>query len=123
MCGIFGYIGKKDVVKVTMAGLKKLEYRGYDSAGIAGVKHGKIVYCKEVGKVAVLEKEVETAKIILDVGIAQTRWATHGQPNKINAHPHLDTAQSLAVVHNGIIENYEALKKTLIDKDNKKKNG
>lgn len=116
MCGIFGYIGPKDVVKTTINGLKKLEYRGYDSAGIAGVKNDKIVYCKEVGKVAILEKEVEAAKIVLDVGIAQTRWATHGQPSKINAHPHLDNNQSLAVVHNGIIENYEALKKTLLAK-------
>ena len=82
-------------LKTTIDGLKKLEYRGYDSAGIAGVKNGKIVYCKEVGKVAVLEKEVEDAHLDLDVAIAQTRWATHGQPSKINAHPHLDNEQSL----------------------------
>jgi glutamine---fructose-6-phosphate transaminase (isomerizing) len=116
MCGIFGYIGPKNVVKTTIDGLKKLEYRGYDSAGIAGVKDGKIYYCKEVGKVAVLEKEVEEARLSLDVGIAQTRWATHGQPSKVNAHPHLDNKESVAVVHNGIIENYESLKKALIDK-------
>lgn len=116
MCGIFGYVGKKNVVKTTIDGLKRLEYRGYDSAGIAGVKDGKILYCKEVGKVAVLEKEVEKAGLVLDVGIAQTRWATHGQPSKVNAHPHLDNAGSIAVVHNGIIENYESLKKTLIEK-------
>lgn len=115
MCGIFGYIGPKNVVKTTIDGLKRLEYRGYDSAGIAGVKNGKIHYCKEVGKVAVLEKEVKEARLDLDVGIAQTRWATHGQPSKVNAHPHLDNAGSIAVVHNGIIENYESLKKTLID--------
>lgn len=114
MCGIFGYIGSKNVVKTTIDGLKKLEYRGYDSAGIAGVKDGKILYCKEVGKVAVLEKEVEEVGLVLDVGIAQTRWATHGQPSKVNAHPLLDNAESLAVVHNGIIENYESLKKTLM---------
>ncbi|HEV8052050.1 MAG TPA: glutamine--fructose-6-phosphate transaminase (isomerizing) [Parachlamydiaceae bacterium] len=114
MCGIFGYIGPKDVVKTTISGLKKLEYRGYDSAGIAGIKDGKIVYCKEAGKVAVLEKEVEAAKMSVDVGIAQTRWATHGQPSKINAHPHLDNNETIAVVHNGIIENYESLKKSLI---------
>lgn len=116
MCGIFGYIGPKNVVKTTINGLKKLEYRGYDSAGIAGIKDGKIVYRKEVGKVAVLEKEVEAANLVLDVAIAQTRWATHGQPSKINAHPHLDNDQSLAVVHNGIIENYEVLKQSLISK-------
>jgi len=113
MCGIFGYVGKKDAVKTAMTGLKKLEYRGYDSAGIAGVKNGKVYYCKEAGKVAVLEKEVEASHLELDVAIAQTRWATHGQPTKINAHPHLDTARTLAVVHNGIIENYESLRAEL----------
>jgi len=113
MCGIFGYIGKKDVVKTTINGLKKLEYRGYDSAGIAGIMNGKIYHCKEAGKVAVLEESVEKAHLKLEVAIAQTRWATHGQPTKINAHPHLDNAQSLAVVHNGIIENYESLRKAL----------
>lgn len=116
MCGIFGYIGPKNVVAMTLNGLKKLEYRGYDSAGIAGVQNGKIAYCKEVGKVSVLEKEIEAAHLKLDVGIAQTRWATHGQPSKINAHPHLDNLESLAVVHNGIIENYESLKQSLIAK-------
>lgn len=113
MCGIFGYIGPKNVVKTTIDGLKKLEYRGYDSAGIAGIKNGKIAFIKEVGKVDVLEKEVKEKNLVLDVGIAQTRWATHGQPNKINAHPHLDNDESIAVVHNGIIENYESLKKML----------
>lgn len=114
MCGIFGYIGPKNVVKTIISGLKKLEYRGYDSAGIAGIKDAKIIYCKEAGKVAVLEKEVEAAKMSVDVGIAQTRWATHGQPSKVNAHPHLDSEETVAVVHNGIIENYESLKRSLI---------
>lgn len=113
MCGIFGYIGPKDVVSTTISGLKKLEYRGYDSAGIAGVKDGKIFFCKEVGKVAALEKEIEKGKLVLDVGIAQTRWATHGVPSKVNAHPHFDNAKSVAIVHNGIIENHEALRKML----------
>ena len=116
MCGIFGYIGKQDAVHTALNGLKKLEYRGYDSAGIAGVKNGKILFCKEVGKVAALEKEVDAAKLTLDVAITQTRWATHGQPSKINAHPHLDNKQSLAVVHNGIIENYESLRTELTAK-------
>lgn len=114
MCGIFGYIGQRNAVKTTMNGLKKLEYRGYDSAGIAGVSKGNILFCKEVGKVEILEKEVEAAHLSLELAIAQTRWATHGVPSKVNAHPHFDEKQTLAVVHNGIIENYESLKNTLI---------
>ncbi len=114
MCGIFGYIGPRDAVKTTLKGLKNLEYRGYDSAGIAGVQNGKIVFCKEMGKIAALEKEVAAANLNLHVAIAQTRWATHGKPSKLNAHPHFDNANSLALVHNGIIENHEALRKQLI---------
>lgn len=116
MCGIFGYVGKKNSAKLALEGLKKLEYRGYDSAGIAGINKGKIEYCKEVGKVSALEKEVKDAKLHLDAAIAHTRWATHGKPSKINAHPHLDANRSLAVVHNGIIENYDTLKKMLKEK-------
>lgn len=114
MCGIFGYIGTKNAVKTTLGGLKNLAYRGYDSAGIAGIKNGKLLYCKEVGKIAALEKEVDAVKLDVDVAIAQTRWATHGTPTKVNAHPHFDNAHSLALVHNGIIENHEALRKKLI---------
>lgn len=114
MCGIFGYIGPRDTVTTTLNGLKRLAYRGYDSAGIAGVTQGQIKYCKEVGKIEVLEKAIESAHFSLDVAIAQTRWATHGKPSKINAHPHLDNASTLAVVHNGIIENYESLRKNLL---------
>ncbi len=113
MCGIFGYVGKKNPVKMVINGLKRLEYRGYDSAGIAGVKDGKLYYCKEVGKVSVLEKAVEQAHLDVDVAIAQTRWATHGKPSKVNAHPHFDTQHTLALVHNGIIENHEALRTQL----------
>ncbi|CRX39145.1 glutamine--fructose-6-phosphate transaminase (isomerizing) [Estrella lausannensis] len=113
MCGIFGYIGKKDPVKTAIDGLKRLEYRGYDSAGIAGVKDGKILFCKEVGKVAQLEKEVEKQQFSLDIAIAHTRWATHGEPTVPNAHPHVDMMGSLAVVHNGIIENYSEIKEAL----------
>ncbi|MBA3814974.1 MAG: glutamine--fructose-6-phosphate transaminase (isomerizing) [Parachlamydiaceae bacterium] len=116
MCGIFGYIGPKDAVKTTLAGLKKLEYRGYDSAGIAGVKNGQILHCKEVGKVSILESRVEQSHLSLDIAIAQTRWATHGKPSKVNAHPHFDQKQSLALVHNGIIENHSALRKMLAEK-------
>lgn len=114
MCGIFGYIGSKDPVKVAIDGLKKLEYRGYDSAGLAGVDHqGKLAYCKEVGKIAVLEQALNTNHLELQMAIAQTRWATHGKVTKANAHPLFDAAFSLAVVHNGIIENHEVLRKQL----------
>lgn len=116
MCGIFGYVGKKNAVEISMNGLKKLEYRGYDSAGIAGVKNGKIVYSKEVGKVAVLQNEVIKSGLQADVAIAHTRWATHGIPSVANAHPHFDVANSLAVVHNGIIENHEMLRALLVAK-------
>lgn len=116
MCGIFGYIGKQNPIKTTLNGLKKLEYRGYDSAGIAGVKSGKIYYCKEAGKISVLEEALDKLHLEVDVAIAQTRWATHGKPSQINAHPHFDASQSLAVVHNGIIENYEALRTELKEK-------
>lgn len=113
MCGIFGYIGPKNVVKTVLSGLKKLEYRGYDSAGIAGIHEGKIAFAKEVGKISELEAEVTKSGLKLDIGVAHTRWATHGRPSKVNAHPHFDTKHSLAVVHNGIIENYEPLKEAL----------
>lgn len=115
MCGIFGYIGKKDALKTGLEGLKKLEYRGYDSAGIAGIKDHTLFTWKEVGKVADLEKEVLKNPADLELSIAQTRWATHGGVTKLNAHPHLDGTGQMALVHNGIIENYLELKKMLID--------
>lgn len=114
MCGIFGYIGKEDAVKIAIDGLKRLEYRGYDSAGIAGVIDGRMIDYREVGKVSVLEKEVTKKDLKLDVVIAHTRWATHGEPSQVNAHPHFDMIRSLAIVHNGIIENFSELKKRLI---------
>lgn len=113
MCGIFGYIGSKNAVNVVIEGLKKLEYRGYDSAGLAGVMDKKIVFCKEVGKVAILETEVKKLDLFLPAAIAQTRWATHGQVSRTNAHPHFDMGHSLALVHNGIIENHEELRNRL----------
>lgn len=116
MCGIFGYVGKKNSVKIAIEGLKRLEYRGYDSAGIAGVKSGHLFACKEVGKVAILEKELEKNDLSLDVAIAHTRWATHGKPSELNAHPHFDAKHSLALVHNGIVENHETLRQHLIQK-------
>ncbi|MEM1282411.1 MAG: glutamine--fructose-6-phosphate transaminase (isomerizing) [Chlamydiota bacterium] len=115
MCGIFGYIGKKNPVFIAIEGLKKLEYRGYDSAGIAGIKDGQIVECKEVGKVSILESDVNNKNLQLDVSIAHTRWATHGEPSRINAHPHFDTNHSVALVHNGIIENHAELKKYILN--------
>lgn len=116
MCGIFGYSGTLNAVKTVLEGLKRLEYRGYDSAGIAGICEGELRYCKDVGKVAVLEEQVKEEGLELDIAIGQTRWATHGRPNRINAHPHFDSALTLALVHNGIIENYEILRKALQEK-------
>lgn len=113
MCGIFGYIGSRNAVKTALNGLKRLEYRGYDSAGIAGLHDGKIVYRKEVGKISKLEEILEKDRIQLDFAISQTRWATHGKITKENAHPHLDESSSLALVHNGIIENHEVLRSEL----------
>lgn len=116
MCGIFAYIGPKNAVDVVIDGLKKLEYRGYDSAGVAGLSNGKIVFCKEVGKVSALERIVKEQHLELYPAIAQTRWATHGRPSKENAHPHFDEKHTLAVVHNGIIENHEQLREMLKEK-------
>lgn len=120
MCGIFGYVGPRDPVRIILSGLKKLEYRGYDSAGIGGVINGHIEYCKIAGKVAALEHEVDRCGLKLDVAIGQTRWATHGRPSEINAHPHFDHGKTVAVVHNGIIENHETLRKMLVQEDGKK---
>lgn len=115
MCGIFGYIGKRNSVDVVLEGLRKLEYRGYDSAGVVGLHHGKIQYCKSVGKIAVLDQLVRASALSLDIALGQTRWATHGKPNWINAHPHFDAAQHLALVHNGIIENYLSIRQHLVE--------
>jgi glutamine---fructose-6-phosphate transaminase (isomerizing) len=116
MCGIYGYVGRKNAVKMAIEGLKKLEYRGYDSAGIAGLKNGKLLFCKELGKIEVLENAVKEQGLEIDTAISQTRWATHGKPSKTNAHPHLDSMHSVAIVHNGIIENHESLRKNLKEK-------
>lgn len=113
MCGIFGYIGNQNPVKVVLNGLRRLEYRGYDSAGIAGIQNGKMVYCKEVGKLSILEKQVENSHLDLEIAIGHTRWATHGIPTILNAHPQFDTNHTVAVVHNGIIENHETLRNSL----------
>ncbi|MEA3476641.1 MAG: glutamine--fructose-6-phosphate transaminase (isomerizing) [Bacteroidota bacterium] len=113
MCGIVGYIGSREAYPILINGLYRLEYRGYDSAGIA-VLNGDIQIHKCKGKVSDLEKHIANNKIIGNVGIAHTRWATHGEPNDVNAHPHYSESRELAIIHNGIIENYLTLKEELI---------
>ncbi|MCH8557882.1 MAG: glutamine--fructose-6-phosphate transaminase (isomerizing) [Balneolia bacterium] len=115
MCGIVGYIGFREASDVIIKGLKRLEYRGYDSAGIA-VLNGDVKVRKGKGKVVNLEKMVAESGAAGTVGIGHTRWATHGEPNDVNAHPHTDGTKNFALVHNGIIENYDALKKELLAK-------
>jgi glucosamine--fructose-6-phosphate aminotransferase (isomerizing) len=114
MCGIVGYIGKQNAVPILIEGLKRLEYRGYDSAGIALIAGDKAVVEKKAGKVAILAEYVEKLNMFSNLGIAHTRWATHGEPNEINAHPHLNREKTIMLVHNGIIENFHFLKKKLI---------
>ncbi len=112
MCGIVGYVGSKEAYPILIKGLKRLEYRGYDSAGIA-IINGNINLYKTKGKVADLEEFVKTKNKSGTTGIAHTRWATHGEPNNINAHPHYSESGELAMIHNGIIENYDVLKEEL----------
>lgn len=121
MCGIVGYIGKKEALPILIGGLKQLEYRGYDSAGIAVIDGSNINCFKAVGKVAILEEKINGDKNRnhATAGIAHTRWATHGKPSELNAHPHSDCEGKIFVVHNGIIENYEALKTELIKRGHK----
>ncbi len=113
MCGIFGYLGKRNSAKICIEGLRRLEYRGYDSAGLAGIFEGKMVSCKEIGKIGALEEAVNTLSMSLDIAISHTRWATHGKPSRENAHPHFDQTNSIALVHNGILENHIALREML----------
>jgi glucosamine--fructose-6-phosphate aminotransferase (isomerizing) len=117
MCGIIGYIGHRDVAPVLLNGLKRLEYRGYDSAGIAVLNNNhQIEIVKESGKIINLENALMAKKPQGVVGIGHTRWATHGAPTQTNAHPHSDCSGNIALIHNGIIENYNTLKKMLIEK-------
>lgn len=115
MCGIVAYIGHRDAQDVIVKGLKRLEYRGYDSAGIALLNNGLNVY-KKKGKVSELEEHINGQSLTSHIGIGHTRWATHGEPNDTNAHPHYSASRKLAIIHNGIIENYNALKQELINK-------
>ncbi|HEB33414.1 MAG TPA: glutamine--fructose-6-phosphate transaminase (isomerizing) [Spirochaetes bacterium] len=116
MCGIVGYIGKKLAIPVLIEGLKRLEYRGYDSAGLAVLEDNDLFIEKTKGKVQDLENLVKSTKHSGTAGIAHTRWATHGAPNRVNAHPHTDCSGDVTVVHNGIIENHRSLKKYLEDR-------
>ena len=119
MCGIIGYAGKQDIVPILIEGLKKLEYRGYDSAGIA-VLNGEDVQIRRVeGKIKTLEDSLREEKLTGTYGIGHTRWATHGRPSEENAHPHQDCTHSIVVVHNGIIENYLEIKKILKNEGHK----
>ncbi len=112
MCGIVGYIGTKDAFPILIKGLKRLEYRGYDSAGVA-LLNGDLTIYKKAGKVSELEKVTDGKEVTATIGIGHTRWATHGEPNDTNAHPHISQSGNLAIIHNGIIENYASVKAEL----------
>ena len=119
MCGIIGYTGSREAAPILLDGLKRLEYRGYDSAGMALVGAGMLSEIKEVGKVARLEAAFSAAAGIdgsAVCGIAHTRWATHGVPSAVNAHPHCDERYEFAIVHNGIVENHHELRAHLLKK-------
>lgn len=113
MCGIIGYTGYRNGTKVLLKGLSRLEYRGYDSAGVAVLNNGKLHVRKKQGKLSVLTDALKRAPLSGQAGIGHTRWATHGVPNDVNAHPHVDNEKQIAIVHNGIIENYQQIKKEL----------
>jgi glucosamine--fructose-6-phosphate aminotransferase (isomerizing) len=114
MCGIVGYVGNREACHVLIDGLRRLEYRGYDSAGVAVLDGSQINVRKAVGKLKVLESTLSSGAPVGCVGIGHTRWATHGRPSDENAHPHSDCTDRIVVVHNGIIENYHALKEQLV---------
>jgi glutamine---fructose-6-phosphate transaminase (isomerizing) len=114
MCGIIGYIGSRGATPLLLEGLKRMEYRGYDSAGVAVMNGSGVETRKAAGKISELERALATSPVNGDLGIGHTRWATHGAPNECNAHPHIDCKGNIAVVHNGIIENSGTLKKELI---------
>ncbi|MGB3008649.1 MAG: class II glutamine amidotransferase, partial [Chitinophagaceae bacterium] len=115
MCGIVGYTGYREAYPIIIKGLKRLEYRGYDSTGVALQNNGLKVY-KKKGKVAELEDSIISKDLHSNTGIGHTRWATHGEPSDRNAHPHSSASGKLAMIHNGIIENYTQLKKELSNK-------
>jgi glucosamine--fructose-6-phosphate aminotransferase (isomerizing) len=116
MCGIVGYIGPRPAFPIILEGLKRLEYRGYDSAGVALLESGGLQVLKETGKIAQLEKAINGHHFNATLGIGHTRWATHGEPSQRNAHPHIACEGRMALIHNGIIENYKSLKHMLVEK-------
>jgi glucosamine--fructose-6-phosphate aminotransferase (isomerizing) len=117
MCGIVAYVGQQEALPIIIKGLKRLEYRGYDSAGVALLDPNGLSVYKKKGKVSELEKHLESStNLTSKIGIGHTRWATHGEPNDVNAHPHYSSSEKIAMIHNGIIENYEVLKKDLEQK-------
>ena len=115
MCGIVGYLGSRESLPIILSGLKRLEYRGYDSSGVAVYNGSSIISCKSKGKISKLEKQLQKRKNLNGtIGIGHTRWATHGEPNDVNAHPQFSHTNKLCLVHNGIIENYSTIKQKLI---------
>ena len=115
MCGIVAYIGKREAYPIIIKGLQRLEYRGYDSTGVA-LMNGDLNVYKKKGKVAELRAILDESSLKSNIGIGHTRWATHGEPNDTNAHPHLSQSGNLAMIHNGIIENYDSIKTDLLQK-------
>ena len=114
MCGIVGYVGSREVVPLLMDGLRRLEYRGYDSAGVVAGLDGEVQTCKAEGKLDRLKEKLEKQPLAGRYGLGHTRWATHGPPSERNAHPMVDSRRRVALIHNGIIENFLPLKKRLI---------
>src|SRR5260221_14463724 len=116
MCGIVGYVGKQKAAPLIIEGLKRLEYRGYDSAGVAVLQGGSFVVAKKIGRVVNLEKEAAQMHLTGTYGMGHTRWATHGGVTDANAHPHVSSDGQIALIHNGVIENYVQMKKFLTGK-------
>src|SRR5208283_2821173 len=115
MCGIIGYCGEREMIPVLVDGLKKLQYRGYDSVGVSVINSfNELETFKRKGKISEFEDFMNDKKINSSIGIGHTRWATHGEPNERNAHPHMDCKREIAIIHNGIIENFNSLKELLI---------
>ena len=115
MCGIVGYVGDRPAADLLLEGLQRLEYRGYDSAGIAVVEDREIAVRKRLGRVAGLVELIESHPVEGSIGIGHTRWATHGSPSDVNSHPHLDETGRVVLVHNGVIENYDSLRSRLTE--------